>query len=109
MGRVRFHTVSAMNSRRPLRARDPLCGHWDDRFYDTYEQDGACRRPSDRLQRSAFVRARAQYQLFEKGQVTRVIVVREFFLRSPRLGFSVWTHADLQLAFELWGDPEVTR
>lgn len=44
-----------------------------------------------------------------RGRVTRVIAVREYFLRSPRLGFSIWTHADLPLAFALWGDPEVTR
>jgi ribosomal-protein-alanine N-acetyltransferase len=37
------------------------------------------------------------------------MAVREYFLRSPRLGFSIWTPADLSLAFELWGDPEVTR
>jgi RimJ/RimL family protein N-acetyltransferase len=35
--------------------------------------------------------------------------VREYFLRSPRLGFSIWTPADSPLAFELWGDPQVTR
>jgi [ribosomal protein S5]-alanine N-acetyltransferase len=35
--------------------------------------------------------------------------VREYFLRTPRLGFSIWTHADVALAFGLWGDPEVTR
>jgi ribosomal-protein-alanine N-acetyltransferase len=35
--------------------------------------------------------------------------VREFFLQSPRLGFGIWTHADLPLALGLWGDPEVTR
>jgi [ribosomal protein S5]-alanine N-acetyltransferase len=35
--------------------------------------------------------------------------VREYFLRTPRLGFGIWTHADLPLALELWGDPEVTR
>ena len=35
--------------------------------------------------------------------------MREYFLRSPRLGFSIWTHADLPLAFGLWGDQEVTR
>lgn len=35
--------------------------------------------------------------------------MRQYFLRSPRLGFSVWTPSDLPLAFELWGDPEVTR
>ena len=35
--------------------------------------------------------------------------MREYFLRSPRLGFSIWTHADLPLALGLWGDREVTR
>ncbi|MBV9726426.1 MAG: GNAT family N-acetyltransferase [Gammaproteobacteria bacterium] len=35
--------------------------------------------------------------------------MREYFLRSSRLGFSIWTHADLPLALQLWGDPEVTR
>ena len=35
--------------------------------------------------------------------------MREYFLRTPRLGFSIWTHADLLLASGLWGDPEVTR
>jgi [ribosomal protein S5]-alanine N-acetyltransferase len=35
--------------------------------------------------------------------------VREYFLRSPRLGFSIWTRSDLPLALELWGDREVTR
>ena len=42
-------------------------------------------------------------------ELNRVIVVREYFLRSSRLGFSTWTHADLPLALELWGDSEVTR
>ena len=35
--------------------------------------------------------------------------MREYFLRTRRLGFGIWTHADLSLAFGLWGDPEVTR
>ena len=35
--------------------------------------------------------------------------MRKYFLQSPRLGFGIWTHADLTLAFRLWGDPEVTR
>ena len=43
------------------------------------------------------------------GRLTGVIAVREYFLRSPRLGFSIWTHADLPLAFDLWGDPKVTK
>jgi [ribosomal protein S5]-alanine N-acetyltransferase len=37
------------------------------------------------------------------------MAVREYFLQSPRLGFGVWTHADLPLADALWGDQEVTR
>ena len=32
-----------------------------------------------------------------------------YFLRSPRLGFRWWEAEDLDLALELWGDPEVTR
>ena len=43
------------------------------------------------------------------GVGNRIIAVRDYFLRTPRLGFSIWKHADLSLAFGLWGDPEVTR
>ena len=32
-----------------------------------------------------------------------------YFLRSERLGFRPWSLADLELATDLWGDPEVTR
>ncbi len=32
-----------------------------------------------------------------------------YFLQSPRLGFRRWTEDDLDLAFQLWGDAEVTR
>ncbi len=35
--------------------------------------------------------------------------VSEYFLRTQRLGFRIWTEADLDLAFGLWGDAEVTR
>lgn len=35
--------------------------------------------------------------------------MREYFLRTERLGFSQWREEDLDLAFSLWGDPEVTR
>ena len=35
--------------------------------------------------------------------------VRDYFLRSRRLGFSLWTPADLPLATALWGDPQVMR
>jgi [ribosomal protein S5]-alanine N-acetyltransferase len=32
-----------------------------------------------------------------------------YFLRTQRLGFHTWTEANLELAFGLWGDAEVTR
>ena len=35
--------------------------------------------------------------------------MRNYFLRSARLGFDVWTAQDLPLAVELWGDPEVAK
>ena len=35
--------------------------------------------------------------------------MRRFFMTTERLGFSLWTDADEQLARCLWGDPEVTR
>lgn len=34
---------------------------------------------------------------------------REYFLKTPRLGFSCWSMDDLPLALALWGDPCVTR
>ncbi len=34
---------------------------------------------------------------------------RAFFLRTERLGFSVWQADDAALAAQLWGDPAVTR
>lgn len=34
---------------------------------------------------------------------------RSFFLRSDRIGFSVWNEGDLPLARLLWGNPQVTR
>ena len=34
---------------------------------------------------------------------------REFFLRTRRMGFSIWHREDLPLAELLWGDPAVTR
>jgi len=36
-------------------------------------------------------------------------VMREYFLTSDRLGFSLWTEDDLAYANTLWGDPAVTR
>jgi RimJ/RimL family protein N-acetyltransferase len=35
--------------------------------------------------------------------------MREYFLKTERLGFSKWTANDTELAFGLWGDPEVTK
>lgn len=34
---------------------------------------------------------------------------RDYFLTSPRLGFSLWTPQDLPLAEALWGDVRVTH
>jgi len=38
-----------------------------------------------------------------------VYILREYFLKTERLGFSVWNERDLPDALELWGDPEVTK
>lgn len=35
--------------------------------------------------------------------------MREFFLNTERLGFSIWREEDMPDALELWGDPEVTK
>jgi RimJ/RimL family protein N-acetyltransferase len=35
--------------------------------------------------------------------------MRDYFLRSARLGFGTWSAEDLPLALGLWGDPEVTK
>lgn len=35
--------------------------------------------------------------------------MRTYFLRTDRLGFGIWTAADLPLARKLWGNPAVTR
>ena len=35
--------------------------------------------------------------------------MRDYFLRSQRLGFRCWRASDLPLATRLWGDPAVTR
>lgn len=34
---------------------------------------------------------------------------RQFFLKTNRIGFSVWKQEDSKLAKLLWGDPDVTR
>lgn len=35
--------------------------------------------------------------------------MRNFFLKTSRLKFSVWNKRDLPDALELWGNPEVTK
>lgn len=35
--------------------------------------------------------------------------MKEFFLKSERIGFSTWNIEDLKEAIELWGNPEVTK
>lgn len=35
--------------------------------------------------------------------------MRNFFMKTGRLGFSVWEPTDLELAKLLWGDPAVSR
>lgn len=35
--------------------------------------------------------------------------MKEYFLKSKRIGFSCWEHGDVQLAIELWGEPEVAH
>lgn len=35
--------------------------------------------------------------------------MREFFMKTKRIGFSKWGDSDLNLANQLWGDKEVTQ
>ena len=35
--------------------------------------------------------------------------MREYFIKTDRIGFSKWIASDLDLAAQLWGDPEVTQ
>jgi len=35
--------------------------------------------------------------------------MREYFLKTNRIGFSKWSASDLDLAAQLWGDKEVTQ
>lgn len=35
--------------------------------------------------------------------------MKEFFLNTVRIGFSVWSEKDIPDALELWGNPEVTK
>ena len=34
---------------------------------------------------------------------------RDFFIKTSRIGFSIWKQEDIKLAELLWGDPDVTR
>ena len=36
-------------------------------------------------------------------------MARMDWMRTARIGFSTWAQADLPLAQQLWGEPEVTR
>lgn len=36
-------------------------------------------------------------------------MMREFFMKTKRIGFSKWNDDDLDLAVQLWGDKEVTN
>ena len=35
--------------------------------------------------------------------------MRDYFLKTRRIGFSVWQESDLELARQLWGEADVTR
>jgi hypothetical protein len=35
--------------------------------------------------------------------------MKQFFLNTKRLGFSVWSEDDISDALELWGNKEVTK
>jgi len=35
--------------------------------------------------------------------------MREYFIKTVRIGFSRWNNADFNLASQLWGEEEVTR
>ncbi len=35
--------------------------------------------------------------------------MREYFMKTNRIGFSKWTADDLDLASQLWGEKEVTQ
>jgi hypothetical protein len=39
----------------------------------------------------------------------RGVIMKDYFLKTTRLGFSVWNQGDLPKAIELWGNPEVTK
>jgi Acetyltransferases, including N-acetylases of ribosomal proteins len=34
---------------------------------------------------------------------------KEYFMKTEHIGFSYWTDADSELAFQLWGEKDVTR
>ncbi|MEH6944575.1 GNAT family N-acetyltransferase [Bacillus sp. JJ722] len=35
--------------------------------------------------------------------------MRNYFLKTDRIGFSIWTDQDINIALSLWGDPFVTK
>lgn len=35
--------------------------------------------------------------------------MKEYFMQTNRIGFSIWQIGDLELATQLWGDPDVTK
>ena len=35
--------------------------------------------------------------------------MQEYFMKTSRIGFATWDAADMGLAEQLWGDPDVTR
>jgi RimJ/RimL family protein N-acetyltransferase len=51
------------------------------------------------------------YNLFiiENYQFTGEHKMKEFFLKSTRIGFSTWNENDISDALELWGNPQVTK
>jgi len=48
------------------------------------------------------------YDILSKNLETRC-PLRDFFIKTKRIGFSKWNEIDLNLAIQLWGDKEVTR
>ena len=42
-------------------------------------------------------------------QFPEVVIMRHFFLQTDRIGFSKWNNDDIELAKQLWGNPDVTQ
>ncbi len=36
-------------------------------------------------------------------------MTRDYIMETERIKFSIWNLDDINLAFELWGEPEVTK